>query len=908
MAQWIKQADDAMLAERVDEAQEKVREALRLRPNDPDAMATQAEIHAGRNNAAAAAEPLFRAVLKADPANYRAVKGLATLMSKAGQSREARRFVEDVIKANPSQADSLADVAAGVIRDESDRLLAENRPEAALSLLEESRRLYPKASWLRYDLARLYARRGDVEGGRRLMAQGGGDPTDAYAQALFLSGLDDEAAALEALSRIPEDKEDASTRTLARQLTIRLRGKQAQALFAKDKKAARQMLEDAEALAENNADLRWEAAAAWLRIGEAQRGLELGRQLLGKGPITAEQRLAYANLLDTAKRDSELTAWLEKIDDSAKLSAAQKLSLQGLHRSVLMRRVDTLRRQQRNDEARQLLEAAMKQQAQDARLLTAEGELLAESGDTQAASRLFSQAIEIQPDYHDARIAQTKIWWESGEKALALRELENLRQTVPAEDKDTRLSLARRYTSQEQYDEARGLLKDLGQRFPGDENTLLQMGYTERAAENYDSAMSLFAQAKAVETPVPAAEAGGEEAPRSSASEAMDDIQLRRYGYFSTGWDQRTRTGDPGISQISNTEVPMYIRFADGYRGHWFAHVDQSTVDAGRLPLYNYDTAALFGKLQAYGANNLQGKAHELATGTAFGAGYESDNWRVDLGSSPQGFPISYWVGGIKNTGSIGDLFWSADFSRRPVSTSLTSYAGARDPVTGAVWGGVKKTGPEVYVGYDWGPVTLFAQGVYHYLNGTNVKANQEVMVRTGAELALLTLPNMRLSAGVALMHWRFEENQRYYTYGHGGYYSPQDYKSVSLPVQGSGRVGKFSYQVRGAITWAASYEENADFYPTSDTLQALAATQVLPKGYTNPIYKGSYGASFGYSASAAVEYQATPQLYLGGHWQMQHSPYYTPNYLGFYFRYAWEPREEPVLFPPKRLKPYYDF
>ncbi len=63
--------------------------------------------------------------------------------------------------------------------------------------------------------------------------------------------------------------------------------------------------------------------------------------------------------------------------------------------------------------------------------------------------------------------------------------------------------------------------------------------------------------------------------------------------------------------------------------------------------------------------------------------------------------------------------------SRRPVTDSLLSYAGVTDPASGAVWGGVIRTGGESIVSYDDGDLGIFAKFAYGYYTGTNVATNQ---------------------------------------------------------------------------------------------------------------------------------------------------------------------------------------
>jgi hypothetical protein len=314
----------------------------------------------------------------------------------------------------------------------------------------------------------------------------------------------------------------------------------------------------------------------------------------------------------------------------------------------------------------------------------------------------------------------------------------------------------------------------------------------------------------------------------------------------------------------------------------------------------------LFGKTAANGPGSAIGYSDQTASGVDFGVGYETDDWRFDVGSSPQGFPVSYLVGGIKKTGNIGDGYYMLDISRRPKTNSLLSYAGAHDPVTGEVWGGVRKNGAEFYSGYDIKQLGLFLQGSAHYLDGEKVKSNSTIMGRTGADWAWIDDVDMRLTTGFALMYMANANDQQYYTFGHGGYWSPQDYKSISLPVQWTGRFHKLSYLFRGSGSYSMSQQDGADFYPTRSGLQAQAGLQTqLPAGYDSPVYGASSSTAFGYTLTGMLEYQVQDQWYLGARMELARSPYYAPNFMSFYFRYDFEPSNKPIPFPPRPVKPY---
>lgn len=400
-------------------------------------------------------------------------------------------------------------------------------------------------------------------------------------------------------------------------------------------------------------------------------------------------------------------------------------------------------------------------------------------------------------------------------------------------------------------------------------------------------------------------------APRlpSIAEAEILGIEARRQTRVELGYDQYRKHSSPGTSTFKGEEIPLVGWLALDYDGHLFVQADRVEVDADALPA-DYDEAALFGQIQAHGYQ--PGRAlPQQASGQHLAVGYQSDTLKLDLGLTGQNFPVQNVVGGISYRWELGDsrnTSATLEFSRRPVTSSLTAYAGSRDPVTGEIWGGVVATGVGGRIAADLGPYYGFASLSLAKLTGKNVLDNQRMILRTGIDRDVLRTPDMRVNLGLVLSLWKYAENQAYYTFGHGGYYSPQNYVVLSVPVDWAGRHGRLSWQLRASLSLSSSQEKDMDFYPTRPDLQALARTSALPAGYNAPRYEGGSGGGFGHSLLAAAEYRVTPHLALGGRFSVDRSDYYNPNSLLVYLRYFLEPRTEPVSFPPTPVKPYSQF
>lgn len=397
---------------------------------------------------------------------------------------------------------------------------------------------------------------------------------------------------------------------------------------------------------------------------------------------------------------------------------------------------------------------------------------------------------------------------------------------------------------------------------------------------------------------------------------AAETLALPESGAFApklselwTALNYRDKPGDPGVSAFTHAELPIEARASFGDSLSGFVQISPTRADAGTLPA-DYDQAARYGQVQALGPASLAAfpaGVEQKASGVGLGIGVESADWHADIGSTPTGFPVHYLVGGLKYSSALGPLDYALNLSRRPVTSSLLSYAGARDPVSGTVWGGVRSTGASLRLAHYERLWSTSLTGGYFRLTGENVLDNSQVSVRATGSRTLLELPGMEFSAGLALTYWRYAENLRHYTFGHGGYYSPQRYTSLALPLEWTGALSSWSWLLRGGVSYSRSQEKSTDFYPNDAALQTAALSSPLPSGFSAPVYDGGPGLGFGYFLSGALEYQLLPQFALGGRTVLDRSDFYEPNFFTLYLRYAPDSKTA-ASFPPEPPQSYSDY
>lgn len=796
--QAIDEGDKALAQHDLDGAERHYREAQVLDNTDSYAPIGLGDVAMARSNAQRA-EQFWQRALRLDGSNTTAVRRLAGLYQAQSPAR-AMQFINSLPASQQrALADTLRSLRSDSLRAEADTLAQQARWAEAADKYRQAQALSPDDVWLSYRLAGALRNGGAPQQADAVidavLRQHPQDDAALYASALYLSGKDDDDAALAALHRLPEAQWNSNMRELAERLEQDKIFARAEALRAAGQESAAIAL-----LRQQPASSRRDLTLAdWaLARGDAQQALDAYQQVHAREPGNGDAALG---------------------------------------------RIEALVALKRNDEARQALQALPPAQASlnaDRRVALAWQSV----GETTQAAALFAglkQRAAAQPPSQD--------------KALVFRDAARLERTQQQPD----AALA----DYQQAMIASGI---------GDGDSLSRL--TRNNAQDDWLKRGIRADAA--------------------------DLYRQQDTTLMLEQDYSRNKGTGGISDFTahTTLLQAETPLVDG-RG--FVRLDRVEVSAGTFSTSNGSFSEQFGSCDDDNSGGCSRDANQRDEGTALGVGWHNDVWSADLGTTPLGFEVTNWVGGLSWKTDVKEVGVTLTASRRPISSSLLAYAGARDPAAngGKSWGGVVATGGSVGLSFDRGG----AHGVWadisaHQITGKNVADNSRERLMAGYYYKLINSDNRRATVGLNTMLWHYQKDLSDYTFGQGGYYSPQQYLSFSVPVTWRQRTDNWSFDLGGSVSWSHSKTHAQQRYPVNPGF-TLAS---------NPTSASSSGGGVGYTLQAVVERRITPNWFIGAGVDIQQAKDYTPSHGLLYIRYSAAGWDGDLDMPPQPLIPYADF
>ncbi|MBN4765421.1 cellulose synthase complex outer membrane protein BcsC [Enterobacter hormaechei] len=217
----IQQGDNALKANNTAQAERYYQQARNIDNTDSYAVLGLGDAAAARKDNDAA-ERFYRQALRMDSGNSNAVRGLANIY-RAQSPQKATQFIQSL---SASQRRSIDDIERSLTNEQlsaqAEQLESEGKYAQAAEIQRRRLALSPGDVWITYRLSRDLSSAGQRSQAdnlmRQLASQKPGDPDQVYASGLYLSGNDQDRAALAHLNTLPRDKWNSNIQELADRL------------------------------------------------------------------------------------------------------------------------------------------------------------------------------------------------------------------------------------------------------------------------------------------------------------------------------------------------------------------------------------------------------------------------------------------------------------------------------------------------------------------------------------------------------------------------------------------------------------------------------------------------------------------------------------------------------------------
>ena len=306
----------------------------------------------------------------------------------------------------------------------------------------------------------------------------------------------------------------------------------------------------------------------------------------------------------------------------------------------------------------------------------------------------------------------------------------------------------------------------------------------------------------------------------------------------SVGMYYQSQTGLDGQSRLDKFVVPLdydYYNKEDKYHLYF---------DGDLLYLYNGYLTDSGGTYKDFGLGTST-QENALASDIGFmpKVGIDYKNVRAQVGMTPIGAKIEAELTWLLSGYLTYDAWrFSLLYEQKEMDESMLSFVGERatDGPLEVNWGRMLKRGFEAGISYDANVIVSLNFGYYPSIFGLNVEDNSEMK----STLTAIYHPKVEsisyVDVGALIAYDSYDKNSNLFTYGHGGYFSPQEFWLGSLYTQFGDIVNEnFYYQAKLSLGFEGFIIDDAPKFPLSDGIvnSAKIATGYRDGGVT---YKGA--------------------------------------------------------------------
>jgi Tfp pilus assembly protein PilF len=840
------------------------------------------------------AEASWRAVLARDPNNGPALVGLGNILSQQGDTQGAQNLFQQA-EAN-GQGELVAGAQAASLRAKA---AAAANPTVALALYQAAVTAAPDDPWARLDFARALKSAGQDGAARQQMDQliSSGTPRDADLQAAALFAVEDDrlADATALVARLPPSAMTPDMQAIQARGALNQQIANAVAQGAGNPALTRQLLVTMAAAPDPDGARGAAIATALVNAGDSQ-GAQLAIQtaIAANPGANAAALMNYAGAMMAAGQDVTAGQIVQNLQSRGGLTPAQQNTLVGLSDGLAIRASDRLAGKGRLADAYSQLSPGLARAPDDPALNTALARLYMDNHQPQQALAINNALLANDPNNLYARDGAVNAAIAAGNMKAATKLVQDGQSLQPNEP---RIWLMAATLAKAQGDNDVAL---------ADLQTAQNLRQQQLIAQSGGSPAVALAAANPVQVnPFGNPSGGGlsdsgpsilgvqagayptTPAPPDPLSQQIatqiNTLQQSQMAFLQGGVSLESRSGSSGLDQLQTFTTPIIGSFSPRGVGNLSLTATPTFLLAGQVS-GNPSSQSQFG---TDALNPTAVPKNQNAAGVGVNAAYTLPWLKTNIGGTPFGFRRENLVGGVELDPSLPyGISISVAVSRQAVTDSLLSYGATTDPGTGQVFGGVLRDRINGQVTLQTGAGYVYIGGGGDQLKGKHVEQNNEIEFGAGGAYPFYKTDISTATAGINVTYFSYSKNLRYFTLGQGGYFSPQSYFAVTVPLDYKETDGNLSWEV-GGTAGVQSYTENSSpYYPEDPGLQAQLVAAAATSTYLQSYYPGDSNNGIVGGANGSFEYRLNNQFVIGGKLNYQRTANWNDTQAVLYARY----------------------
>ncbi len=318
---------------------------------------------------------------------------------------------------------------------------------------------------------------------------------------------------------------------------------------------------------------------------------------------------------------------------------------------------------------------------------------------------------------------------------------------------------------------------------------------------------------------------------------------INRQDLLAGGLHYKRRSGLEGLHWFEKYSLPLDVDIYQNRSIHWYG-------DADILYLYDGFLSDNNGSYLDFGLGETN-RHDEIVSDIGFQPkiGVEIPYFKFEIGSTPLGAKISpefTWLARLN--GSKDEWGAHVSFVQKGLDETMVSFVGERANKDNLEvnWGRVLKQGFEAGISYDSDITLSLDLAYYPNIHGLNIMENSELKLVSSAIYHSSIEELSFADFGILFVYDSFDKNSDLFTYGHGGYFSPQEFWLGNFIVGIGDTFGsKFYYKAKGALGFEGYIVDDVDKYPLHDINDGELTGTVA--GYRNGglTYKASLGIGY---------------------------------------------------------------